>query len=166
MSGTSTGWANGRPVLAVPMGLVISGRSAALHTATTPASARETAVPLGRRWRRVARIERAVAEIASPEPGLTERGEWLRAVMARRWSEVSPDLRSWRRGVVDALSAIAETSVVVSHYIAINVAVGEATGDDRVVGFAPDNCSVTIVDVEDGSFRLVERGAEAATRVL
>ena len=48
----------------------------------------------------------------------------------------------------------------------VHVAVGEATGDDRVVGFAPDNCSVTIVDVEDGSFRLVERGAEAATRVL
>jgi len=68
--------------------------------------------------------------------------------------------------VVDALSAIAETSVVVSHYIAINVAVGEATGDDRVVAFAPDNCSVTIVDVEHGTLRLVERGAEAATRVL
>jgi len=127
---------------------------------------RETAVPLERHWRRVARIEPAVAEIASPEPGLTERGEWLRAVMARRWSEVSPDLRSWRRGVVDALSAIAETSVVVSHYIAINVAVGQATGDDRVVAFAPDNCSVTIVDVEHGTLRLVERGAEAATRVL
>ena len=127
---------------------------------------RETAVPLERLWRRAARIEPAVAEIPSPEPGLAERGEWLRAVMARRWSEVSADLRSWRRGVVDALSAIAETSVVVSHYIAINVAVGEAIADDRVVGFAPDNCSVTIVDIEHGTFRLVERGAEAATRVL
>jgi broad specificity phosphatase PhoE len=67
---------------------------------------------------------------------------------------------------VEALCAITETSVVVSHYIAINVAVGEAIGDDRVVTFAPDNCSVTTVDVEHGSLRLVERGAEASTRVL
>jgi broad specificity phosphatase PhoE len=127
---------------------------------------RETAAPLERRWRLAARIEPAVAEIPSCEPGLAERGEWLRSVMARRWSEVSPDLRSWRRGVVEALCAITETSVVVSHYVAINVAVGEAIGDDRVVTFAPDNCSVTTVDVEHGSLRLVERGAEASTRVL
>jgi broad specificity phosphatase PhoE len=127
---------------------------------------RETAVPLERHWRRAARIEPAVAEIPSPEPGLTERGEWLRTVTARRWSALPPDLQAWRRRVVEALSALREMSVVVSHYIAINVAVGEAIGDDRVVTFAPDNCSITVLDIEDGSFRLVERGAEAATRVL
>ncbi len=127
---------------------------------------RETAAPLERLWRRAARIEPAVAEIPSCEPGLAERGEWLRGVMAGRWSEVSPDLRTWRRGVLDAFRAIAEPSVVVSHYIAINVAVGAATGDDRVVSFAPDHCSVTVVDVDGDALRLIERGAEAATRAL
>jgi broad specificity phosphatase PhoE len=56
--------------------------------------------------------------------------------------------------------------VVFSHFVAINVAVGEATGDDRVTVFSPDHCSVTVLDVVDGTLRLVERGAEAATRVL
>ena len=127
---------------------------------------RETATPLELRWRRTARIEPAVAEIPSPVDDLAKRGEWLGGVMARRWAELSPDLQTWRRGVVDALRAIAEPSVVVSHYIAINVAVGHATGDDRVVSFAPNHCSVTVLEVEDGRFRLVERGGEAATRVL
>ena len=127
---------------------------------------RETATPLELRWRRTARIEPAVAEIPSPVDDLAKRGEWLRGVMAGRWSELAPELRAWRREVVAALAAIPEASVVVSHYIAINVAVGHATGDDRVVCFAPDHCSVTIVDVEGGALRLIERGGEAPTRVL
>jgi broad specificity phosphatase PhoE len=87
-------------------------------------------------------------------------------VTAGRWAAQAPELQAWRRRVVEALGAIREPSVVVSHYIAINVAVGGATGDDRVVSFAPDHCSVTLVEVEDGALRLIERGAEAATRVL
>lgn len=127
---------------------------------------RETAAPLELRWRRAARIEPAVAEIPSWEDDLARRGEWLRGVMAGRWPEQVPDLRAWRAAVVDALCAISETSVVVSHYVAINVALGHATGDDRVLCFAPDHCSVTVLDVANGTLSLVERGAEATTRVL
>jgi broad specificity phosphatase PhoE len=86
--------------------------------------------------------------------------------MAGRWSELAFELWAWRAAVVDALLAIPETSVVVSHYVAINVALGHATGDDRVLCFAPDHCSVTMLDAANGALSLVERGAEAATRVL
>ena len=127
---------------------------------------RETAAPLELRWRRAARVEPAVAEIPSCEDDLARRGEWLRGVMAGRWAEQAPDLQAWRTVVVDALLAMLETSVVVSHYVAINVALGHATGDDRVLCFAPDHCSVTIIDAANGTLSLVERGAEAATRVL
>ncbi len=127
---------------------------------------RETAAPLELRWRRAARIEAAVAEIPSCEDDLARRGEWLRGVMAGRWSDIAPELQVWRAAVMDALVAIRETSVVVTHYVAINAAVGQATGDDRVLCFAPDHCSVTVLDVQRGAFRLVERGAEATTRVL
>ena len=127
---------------------------------------RETAMPLEVHWRRAARVEPAVAEIPSCEEDLARRGEWLRSVMAARWAELPPDLRAWRAAVVDTLVAIRETSVVMSHYVAINVALGHATGDDRVLCFAPDHCSVTLIDVANGALSLVERGAEAATRVL
>ncbi|MBI4636390.1 MAG: histidine phosphatase family protein [Candidatus Rokubacteria bacterium] len=127
---------------------------------------RETAAPLEARWGRAARLEPALAEIPSCEEDLARRGEWLRIVMAARWLELPADLQAWRGSVVDALRAIPETSVLVSHYVAINVAVGHATGDDRVLCFAPDHCSVTVIDVENGALTLVERGAEAATQVL
>jgi broad specificity phosphatase PhoE len=127
---------------------------------------RETAAPLEQRWRFTARIEPAVGEIPSPMDDPAARGPWLRAVMASRWSEQPDALQAWRRGVADALVALQRPTVVVTHFIAINAAVGIAGGDDRVVSFSPDNCSVTVLDVDEGALRLVRRGAEAATRVL
>ena len=75
-------------------------------------------------------------------------------------------VQAWRHAVLASLARLPEHAVVFSHFVAINVAVGEATGDDRVTTFSPDHCSVTVIDVADGTLRLVERGAEAATRVL
>ena len=121
---------------------------------------RETAAPLERRWS-AARVEPAVGEIPTPDDvPLTTRGPWLRSVMTRRWADVDPPLRQWRDHVLDALVALPASTVVVSHFVAINVAVGAATTDDRVISFSPDHCSVTVVEVEGGALRLVERGAE------
>jgi broad specificity phosphatase PhoE len=127
---------------------------------------RETAMPLERRWRFSARIEPAVGEIPSPTDDPAARGEWLRGVMAGAWSAQPDALRVWRRQVIDALLGVPRTTVVVTHFVAINVAVGCAEVDDRVVTFAPDNCSVTVLDVDDGHLRLVRRGVERATHVL
>jgi broad specificity phosphatase PhoE len=128
--------------------------------------ARETAVPLERTWGRPGADESAVGEIPSVVTDPTARGVWLRRILQARWGELEPELQSWRRGVVDALLALRESSVVFSHYIAINVAVGTATGDDRVASFSPAHCSVTVVDTDGGSLRLLERGGEATTPVL
>jgi broad specificity phosphatase PhoE len=126
---------------------------------------RETAAPLERRWGRSARVEPAVSEIPSRGMGLAERREWLRGLMAGRWTEAGPDLSRWREEVVAALLALGESTVVFTHYVAINVAVGHATGDDRVVVFAPDHCSVTMLETRGGGLGLVQRGAEAVTQI-
>ena len=79
---------------------------------------------------------------------------------------MEPELHAWRRGVVDALLGLRESSVIFTHYIAINVAAGTATGDDRVNSFSPAHCSVTVVDTDGGALRLLERGGEATTPFL
>ncbi|HKD22365.1 MAG TPA: histidine phosphatase family protein [Rhizomicrobium sp.] len=128
--------------------------------------ARETSEPLAARWRREPAIEPAVAEIPSPPGmGLAERAEWLRGFMAGSWRDASRDLAQWREEAVAALAALRDDTVIFSHFIAINVAAGAAERDDRVILFRPDNCSVTILDVENGALRLVERGHEAETKV-
>lgn len=126
---------------------------------------RETAAPLERLWARRSRIEPAVSEVPSSSADLVERGVWLRGIMDGTWSAVDPERRAWRDSVVAGLAALREDSVIFTHYIAINVAVGAATGDDRVVCFRPDHCSVTVLETEDGALRLVRLGAEAETVV-
>jgi broad specificity phosphatase PhoE len=128
--------------------------------------ARETSEPLAKRWQRPVPIEPAVAEIPSPSTlSLTERAEWLRGFMGGSWRDASRGLAQWREEAIAALTAIKDDTVIFTHFILINVAAGAAEGDDRVILFRPDNCSVTILDVDNGRLALVERGREAETKV-
>lgn len=126
---------------------------------------RETAAPLEARWGAAGLIEPAVSEIPSPTVDLKARRAWLDRVMAGRWPELEPELLPWRQAIIDRLLALREDTVVISHFIAINVAVGRATGDERVVCFRPDHCSETVLEARDGRLRLLSLGREAVTEV-
>ncbi|HUP87121.1 MAG TPA: histidine phosphatase family protein [Acidimicrobiales bacterium] len=126
----------------------------------------ETAEALGDRWGVEPIVTPDVGEVESPTPDLAARGEWLRGFMSGTWSDQPPELQAWRRRVVDFLLSIeGQDAVVVSHFIAINVAVGAATGDERIISFAPDNCSITELEVEGGRLEVVELGGTASTFV-
>jgi broad specificity phosphatase PhoE len=127
---------------------------------------RETAAPLAARWGVDIRVEPMVAEIPSPEGvPMGERVNWLRQAMGRNWAELGPRYVAFRDGVVSFLSSCATTTVVVSHFIAINAAIGAATGADPLLIRMLDNCSITVVDVVDGRLALVEGGHEADTLI-
>ena len=127
---------------------------------------RQTAAVLGDRWGVEAAIEPAVAEIPSP-PGIPmgERVDWLRAAMAGTWSALGERYVGFRDGVADFLRSCTADTVIASHFIAINAAIGVATGDDAVVIRSLDNCSVTVMDVVDGRLQLVSGGHEADTLI-
>ncbi len=129
------------------------------------ARARETAMPLAERWAVEALIEPRVSEIPSPTSDLTARAQWLRQAMQGRWRDLPPDLNEWRDALIQCLLDIREDAVVFCHYVAINVAVGAAIGDDRLVAFRPDYGSVTRIVNVDGRLRVIELGREASTTV-
>lgn len=127
---------------------------------------RETAAPLEAEWATTALVEPRVSEIVSPTADLQARGDWLRRIARQDWADQAPALQDWREALRRALNEATEDTVFVTHFIAINAAVGLASGDDRVVHFRPDYCSVTVLRNEAGRFTLEQRGAEAETRVL
>ena len=128
---------------------------------------RETAQPLAKLWKREPAIEHAVAEIPSPgHMSVTERVPWLRQFMAGSWRDADKGLAEWRARVIATLASQKADVVIFSHYVAINVAMGAALGDDKVVVFSPANCSVTVFDTDGARLSLVDRGQEASlTRV-
>jgi len=137
-----------------------------LQVVTSPLKrCRETAAALCGLWGVEPTVVPAVAEIPSPTEDLQARTDWLRAAMAGRWSDLEAPYQAWRMNVVRALADLPQDTVVFSHFIAINVAVGQAVGSDKVVEFRPDNCSLTIMQTVADELRLVEKGAEAETVV-
>lgn len=127
--------------------------------------ARETAEPLLARLSQKVSIEPRFAEIPSPSMALDARGPWLQGVMQGRWREQSDDLKTWRQALIECLTDIHTDTVIFSHFVAINVAVGATEGDDRALLFRPDNGSITRIKVENGRLELIERGNEATTHV-
>jgi broad specificity phosphatase PhoE len=127
---------------------------------------RETAAPLAARWGTEPVISTAVAEIPSP-PGvaLAERSAWLLSLGDRTWSDADADTARWRAEAVAAVRDLPGDTVVFTHFVAINVLVGAATGDERVFVARFANCSRTIIDVTDGRLQVAELGAEADSTI-
>ncbi|MAN75554.1 MAG: histidine phosphatase family protein [Henriciella sp.] len=109
--------------------------------------------------------EPAVTEIPTPD-GLDDRVDWLRGFMAGTWDAAPPVVADWREALVGKLASIENHTVVFTHFIAINTIVGHLSGSDAVTSFRPGHCSVTKLQRENDVLRIVERGSEAATRVL
>ncbi len=130
----------------------------------------ETAAPLVETWGAELVVDHRFGEMPSPLLAPADRRTWLRALLGRRWIELSsPEdgaLHAWREGILEGLGALASDSIVFSHYLVLNVIVAAATGDDRLVCFRPDHTSRTVFDVNGGTVHLVERGVERATRVV
>jgi broad specificity phosphatase PhoE len=127
---------------------------------------RQTAAQLAQLWDVEPVVEPAVGEIPSPEGvEMQDRIDWLRVAMRGTWTELGPRYGRYRQRVVSTLVDLGGNSVVFSHFIAINVAIGSALDDDRLVLRSLDNCSVTVVDVVDGGLQLVESGHEADTLI-
>lgn len=125
---------------------------------------RETAEPIAEAFALDPEIREEVAEVFDPSVPPEERKAIIGPFMDGRWSEQDETLRAWRRRVVATLTALGEGDadgdvIVVSHYIAICVAIGEALGDDRVVPVKLGNCSVTALDVRAGKLALVSAGS-------
>jgi len=129
---------------------------------------RETAEPFARAIGADVEIDPLVGEIPSPAAlAPEERGPWLRAAFAGRWSDVKGDLDydHWRRDVAEAVARHAD-SAVFSHFVAINAVLSVLANDERMIGFRPDHASISTFELQAGQLRLLERGPEAATGVL
>jgi broad specificity phosphatase PhoE len=130
--------------------------------------ARETAAALERLWSTSAEVIPAMGEVSAPaEYDASTRTSWLRGFLGGTYDEAGPDYCAWRDTILDTLRGLPDGAVVVSHFVAINAAVGKAWGDDRVLCQPVDNCSRTTIDIDDktDAWRVVELGAAADTFV-
>jgi broad specificity phosphatase PhoE len=127
---------------------------------------RETAAPLAARWNVEAVVDDAVAEIPTPlGVPMAERVGWLRNAMGATWSDLGSRYTDWRDALVARLQSFEHDAVIFSHFVAINAAIGAASGHDLVVIRSLDNCSRTVIETTSDGLVLVEGGHEADTLI-
>lgn len=128
---------------------------------------RETAGALENVWGAPARIDPRVSEVPSPTEDLSARRAWLTDLMKGTWQDAGAQhLLGWRQDLLDAINEIDETTVISSHFVAINTIVGALSDDDRILSFRPDNCAITRLEKVNGRWTVAERGKEVVTEVL
>lgn len=123
---------------------------------------RETADPIAAAFGLEPEVREEVAEVFDPSLPPEERKAIIGPFMEGIWSEQNETLQAWRQRVVATLAEFengAGDVIVVSHYIAICVAIGEATRNDRVVPVKLGNCSITSIDVVGEKLILVGAGS-------
>lgn len=124
----------------------------------------ETAAPLATLWSAGVALVARVAEIPSPvNVPLDDRVGWLREACKGTWTELGQRYQAYRDDVAAYLLSLDHDTIVFSHFIAINAAIGAAAGDDRVVIHSLDNTSCTTFEHDGTTLQLVEAGTEAET---
>lgn len=123
--------------------------------------ARSTARALERAWGAGATVEDAVRELPSPASTNVDRREWLNQALRSTFAQLDDEHRRWRDGILSYLRSITADTVIVTHAIVINAAVGHCIGDDRVWHMRPAHASVTTLQVDRSrELTVVERGTQ------
>ena len=124
-----------------------------------------TMAPLAARTGILPEVREEVSEVFDPRMPSDQRSAMIGPFMQGVWATQPEELKAWRRRVVETvldlgLKASAATTdlVVVSHYIAICVIIGEATDDDHVVPVSVANASVSSFEIVEGRFHLLSAG--------
>lgn len=126
----------------------------------------ETIAPLAVRAAIQPEVREEVSEVFDPAMPSEQRSVMIGPFMQGIWASQRGELLAWRRRVIEtvldlALKAAASSKdlVIVSHYIAICVIIGEASDDDRVVPVPVANASISSFEIVHGKLEMLAAGA-------
>ena len=127
----------------------------------------QTAEPFADLRTTLVRVCAEVAEIPSPSGvEMSGRVDWLRVAMQGTWADLGGEYVVFRDSVVRFVQSLETSTVIFSHFIAINAVIGALTSDDRLVIRSLDNCSITMLERDaDGNLRVAQTGHEADTLI-
>lgn len=86
--------------------------------------------------------------------------------MGGTWADLGESYVAFRDSAVAFVRLIETSTVIFSHFIAINSVIGALTDDDRLMIRSLDNCSITLLERDvSGNLRIAQAGHEADTLI-
>jgi broad specificity phosphatase PhoE len=129
--------------------------------------AQETAAPLARACHLSVTIVDAFREIPTPPHiAIGNRLSWLQACAHKPWCDADPVVLAWRDNLTQAIFALQGDVVIFTHFMVMNAVLGQLRGEDTLVCYQPDYCSVLTLERLDGAWKVQSVGREAVRPVL
>ena len=128
------------------------------------ARARETAEAFAALRSAPIAIDHRFAEIPSPV-SFENRRSWLSTFMKSTWADQPDSLLQWRNEIYQGLNALAEETIVFSHFMVINAAIGLLRNEDKTVCVFPDYTSVTVLEKTEDGLTVQSIGKQLSTIV-
>lgn len=129
---------------------------------------RQTAAPIAAATGLSIEIEPRIAEVATP-PGVIDRRAWLaqhfpfvEGAFSRLWRDAPEDLLAWRAQLSTFLGALEPGTVLVSHFVALNVLLGLMLGREETVVTRLGLASVHLAQRDNGRWTVEAVGAGRA----
>lgn len=119
----------------------------------------ETAAPLAERLGVTVAIAPVFREVQAPVP-LGQRQHWLRQFMTETWDDQPDSQWLWRQGIIDALLALEQPTVIFTHFLVINAVLAHLSGAKPTVQAWPANGSVHELRRSGDTLALVQLGAQ------
>lgn len=129
--------------------------------------AQETAAPLAHACHLPIVIVDVFREIPTPPHiEIGNRLDWLRACAHRPWRDADPVVLTWRDNLMQALLPLRGDVVVFTHFMVMNAVLGQLRGEDTLVSYQPDYCSVLTLERVGDALNVRSVGRQAIRPVL
>ena len=113
-------------------------------------------------------------ELPSPTLDLEKRVNWLRRILPLTWPELLKDketmesavnFNQWKENIMNNIYSLKKDTIIFTHFVVINVVIGEILKSDRIINFQPSNCSITEISKINDNLKIVKLGKNLESRV-
>ena len=125
--------------------------------------AQETALPFQAALHLSPIINPNFAEVPSPGIALADRRNWLKGLFAKKVMELEQPQVNWRNNIIAGIQALEKNTLIFSHFMTINAVVGWIRGDEKLVSYYPNYCSITKIEQVGNQFFIRSLGKELTT---
>jgi len=125
--------------------------------------AQETAIPFQEALKLSPIINPNFAEVPSPSIALADRREWLKGLFSKKVNELEQPQVDWRNNIIAGIQSLEKNTLIFSHFMTINAVVGWIRGNEKLVSYYPNYCSITKIERVGNDFFIRSLGKELTT---
>ncbi len=111
--------------------------------------AKETAIPLARKFKKNIVYDETFVEIPSVNVPLNKKQSWLKKILSTKKDALPKNIKSWSDEILNKLININNHAVIFTHFMVMNSVVSNLSESETLLCFYPDYTSILEIVISD-----------------